>query len=254
MEFEGNCLMINLKYDNDTINNKREIIKKLLIESSINIKTENFDKISDDDLYILFNLYDEIFLQSWFKENFKGKIKFKLSKQLTRAAGSTTTKKNIAEIKMEDIEFLVKLSSNHLINFDKVDRSKYVGGMEVESLLDSLMLVFEHEICHVIEFIVCKKSSCKKKPFKDLIFNLFGQTETTHNLVSANEVNVQKYGLKPGDRVKFQYKGKNVNGFIQRINKRATVMCQDNRGNYIDKFGKRYKRFYATLDSLIKAD
>ena len=244
--------MINIKHDKDTINNKRAIIKESLFLKSININNENFEKISEKDLYILYNLYDEIFLKSWFKENFKGKIIFKLSKQLTRAAGNTTTKKNIAEIASENIEFEVKMSLNHLINFNKIDRSKYEGGVEANSILDSLMLVFEHELCHVIEFLVCKKSSCKKKPFKDLIFNLFGQTETSHKLVSANEVNAQEYGLKPGDKVNFQYNGKSINGFIQRINKRATVMCPDKHGNYIDKLGKKYKKFYATLDCLEK--
>ena len=244
--------MINIKHDKDTINNKRAIIKESLFLKSININNENFEKISEKDLYILYNLYDEIFLKSWFKENFKGKIIFKLSKQLTRAAGNTTTKKNIAEIASENIEFEVKMSLNHLINFNKIDRSKYVGGIEADSILDSLMLVFEHELCHVIEFLVCKKSSCKKKPFKDLIFNLFGQTETSHKLVSANEVNAQEYGLKPGDKVNFQYNGKSINGFIQKINKRATVMCPDKHGNYIDKLGKKYKKFYATLDCLEK--
>lgn len=246
--------MINIKYDLDTIDNKRATIKNLVFANSKNIKSENFDKLSESDLFVLFNLYDEIFLKSWFKENFKGKIIFKLSRQLTRAAGNTKTKRNIAEISPEDIEFEMKVSLNHLMNFNKIDRSKYVGGIEAKSLLESLMLVFEHELCHVIEFLVCKKSSCKKKPFKDLIFNLFGQTETTHKLVSSNEVNAQEFGLKPGDKVKFQYKNKYINGFIHRINKRATVMCPDERGNYIDKAGKKYKKFYTTLECLMKVD
>ncbi len=246
--------MINIKYDIDTINNKRSTIKKLLFEGSKNIKTENFSQIADKDLYILFELYDEIFLKSWFKDNFKGKIIFKLSKQLSRAAGNTRTKKNIADIRPENVEFEVKISLNHLANFNKIDRLKYVGGIEAVSVLDTLMLVFEHELCHVIEFLICFKSSCSKKPFKDLIFNLFGQTETTHKLVSANEVNIQSYGLKPGDRVKFQFNGKIVTGFIQRINKRATVMCQDKQGSYVDKSGRHYKKFYVSLESLTKAD
>jgi len=191
--------MINIKYNTDSIISKRALIKELLFEKSINIKCEDFSQISDNDLYILFNLYDEIFLKSWFKANFKGKISFKLSKQLTRAAGNTTTKRNLEEIKPEDVVFEIKISLNHLINFNKIDRTKYVGGIKANSVLDSLLLVFEHELCHVIEFIVCKKSSCNKKPFKELIFNLFGQTETNHKLVSTNEVTVKEYGIKPGD-------------------------------------------------------
>lgn len=246
--------MINIKYDLCTIDEKREQVKNYLFIKSDNIKTENFSKISEKDLYILFELYDEIFLKDWFKENFKGKIIFKMSRQLTRAAGNTKTKKNISDIKPENIEFEVKVSLNHLNNFNKIDRSKYVGGIEAGSMLDSLMLVFEHELCHVIEFLVSFKSSCNKKPFKDLIYNLFGQSETTHRLVSSVEVNATEYGLKPGDRVKFLYNEKFINGFIQRINKRATVMCPDKRGNYIDKSGQRYKKFYVALECLIKTE
>ncbi len=246
--------MINIKYDLNEIRDKRIHIKMLLFEKSADIKSESFSKISERDLYILFELYDEIFLEGWFKKNFKGKIKFILSRQLKSAAGNTRTKKNTAQIQNENPEFEVKISLNHLSDFDKIDRTKYVGGIEVHSILDSLMLVFEHELCHVIEFIIFKKSSCRKKPFKEMIFNVFGHTETTHKLVGANEINMQKFGLKPGDSVRFQYNGKLINGFIQRINKRATVMSPDKQGNYIDKSGKRYKKFYVPLEGLIKTD
>ncbi len=246
--------MINIKYDINTIENKRSIIKKLMFENSENIKSENFSQISEVDLNILFKLYDEVFLKGWFKDNFKGKIIFKLSKQLSRAAGNTRTKKNISSIKPDEVKFEVKISLNHMAGFNKTDGPKYVGGIEAVSVLDSLMLVFEHELCHVIEFLICFKSSCRKKPFKDLIFNLFGHTETTHKLVNINEVNSQSYGLKPGDSVKFRYNGKIITGFIQRINKKATVMCPDNTGGYVDKAGKRYKKFYAEPDMLIKID
>lgn len=242
----------------DIINNlqetteKRTAIKEALFEKSLNIKSDNFNNISEKDLYILFELYDEIFLNYWFKQNYKGKIKFVLSRQLTRAAGNTRTKKNISQIRNEDMEFEIKISLNHLSNFYKINRSKYVGGIEAHSVLDSLMLVFEHELCHVIEFIVLKKSSCRKKPFKDLINNIFKHTESTHRLVGADEVNAHNYGLKIGDSVKFLHSGKYIQGYIQRINKRATVMNPDMRGNYIDKLGNRYKKFYVPLDSLIK--
>lgn len=244
--------MIGLKYTTDAIYNKRELIKKSLFEKSNFIKTENFTKISDYDLYILFALYDEIFLDWWFKKNFKGKIKFTLSRQLTRAAGNTRTKKNIAVLKPEEVEFEVKISLNHLADFDKVDRIKYVGGIEVNSKLDSLMLVLEHELCHVIEFILCNKSSCSKKPFKDLIYNLFGQTESNHKLTTKKEVIAQEYGLKPGDNVTFEFECKKSKGIISRINKRATVMVLDKKGNYVDTKGNHYKKFYVPLSCLNK--
>ncbi len=244
--------MFNIKYDLNTIDEKRNIIKNKLFEKSANIKQVDFTQISNSDLYLLYNLYDEIFLNSWFAENFKGKITFKFSKQLTRAAGNTTTKKHIEKIKPEEVEFQIKISLNHLFNFDKIDRDKYVGGIQANSKLHSLMLVFEHEICHVIEFLICKKSSCKKEPFKKLIFNLFGQNESTHKLVTSREASFAEYGLVVGNKVTFEFQGKQIIGIINNINKRATVMSQNNKGNYIDRNGQHYIKYYIPLNCLTK--
>ena len=244
--------MFNIKYDLNTINKKREIIKKNLYEQSKNIKSVDFIKISDNDLFILYNLYDEIFLDSWFKNNFKGKIKLTMSRQLSRAAGNTKTKKNIGSLKPEDIEFEIKISVNHLLNFDKIDRSKSVGGIEVKNKLDSLLLLFEHELCHVIEFLIYKASDCNKENFRNLILNLFGQKETTHKLVSTREANYHVYGFLPGDKVKFENDGVEFNGFITKINKHATVMSPSLYGKYVDKTGQHYTKYYIPLSCLIK--
>lgn len=244
--------MIDIKYDLEIIDIKRELVKKKLFEKSKHIKTVDFKEIYNNDLYLLYILYDEIFLQSWFKSNFKGNITFKLSKQLSRSAGNTKTKKNIDELKEDDIEFEIKISANHLLNFDKVDRSKYVGGIEAKSKLDSLMLVFEHELCHVIEFLLYKRSDCSKQDFKDLIFNLFGQHETTHKLVSAKEVDYQKYKLLVGDNVSFNYEGIEIYGIINKINKRAIVMSPSKCGKYVDKKGQHYTKYYVPLNCLAK--
>lgn len=244
--------MFNIKYDLNTINNKRERIKTKLYEQSQNITAIDFTKVADNDLYILYNLYDEFFLDSWFKDNFKGKIKFKMSKQLSRAAGNTKTKKNIGALKPEDIEFEIKISVNHLTNFDKIDRSKFVGGIEVKNKLDSLLLVFEHELCHVIEFLFYKKSDCNKQNFRNLIFNLFGQIEATHKLVSVREANYKEYGFLPGDKVIFNNDSSEFNGIITKINKRATVMSPSLYGKYVDKTGQHYTKYYVPLSCLVK--
>lgn len=244
--------MVNIKYDSNTINAKRDLIKKNLYEQSKNIKSVDFIKISDNDLFILYKLYDEIFLESWFKENFKGKIVFKMSRQLSKAAGNTKTKKNIYMLKPEDVEFEIKISINHLANMDKADRSKFVGGIEVTNKLDSLMLVFEHELCHVIEFLIYKKSNCSKGNFRNLICNLFGQIESTHKLVSNSEANYHEYGIRVGDRVTFEYGGQILHGIINKMNKRAIVMSPSNQGKYVDKSGQHYTKYYIPLSCLAK--
>lgn len=244
--------MINIKYDIDTINNKRNLVKEGLFKRSNNIKNAEFVVASDADIDILYNLYDEIFFNSWFKHNFKGKIKFTLSRQLKRAAGNTKVMKKFEQLRPEDVEFQIKISINHLVNFDKVDRDKHVGGIEVKNKLDSLMLVLEHELCHVIEFLIYKESNCKKERFKNLIYNIFGHNETTHGLVSIKEANYKDYGFLVGDEIKFIYNDILMDGIISRINKRATVMTKNEQGKYIDKKGQRYAKYYVPLNVLIK--
>lgn len=244
--------MVFIKYDLRTINEKRNLVKKIFYERSKSIKTSDFTEMKDSDIFLLYSIYDEIFLESWFKKNFKGKLTFKFSKQLSRSAGNTKTKKNIGELKDEDIEFEIKISVNHLLNFDKIDRNKSVGGIEAKSKLDCLMLVFEHELCHVIEFLLYKKSDCSKQVFKDIIFNLFGQHETTHKLVSVREANFQEYGLLIGDNVSFDYNGVETYGIITKINKRATVMSPNDYGRYVDKKGQHYTKYNVPLSDLSK--
>jgi hypothetical protein len=235
--------MIGLKYDINTINTKRNLVKQRLYEESEHIKSESFVSISEQDILILYELYDEVFLNNWFADNFRGKIKFKLSRQLTRAAGNTRTKRNIGEILPEDIEFEIKISLDYLYNFNEDGRAKYVGGIQVFSRLDSLMLIFEHELCHVIEFIIRKKSSCKKPPFKELVYDLFGQNESTHKLVSIQEINYLKYGFKPGDSVTFSFQGQEINGRINKIVKNAIVISPCKRG---------YKKYSVPLSNLMR--
>lgn len=73
----------------DEIVNKRAEISKLLIQKSANIKNGTISTISTADLKLMFELYDQIFFGSWFKRNFKGKLKFSLSRRMTKSAGLT---------------------------------------------------------------------------------------------------------------------------------------------------------------------
>jgi hypothetical protein len=98
--------------------------------------------------------------------------------------------------------------------------------------LEAFQLVFEHELCHVIEFVFFNTSNCSKKRFKVLSNNIFGHTESYHKLPTNRQIAQQKYGFKIGDKVTFIFKGKTIQGIIFNINKRATVMVEDSNGHY----------------------
>lgn len=244
--------IINIKYEENIIIQKKLRIREQFFTFSNNIKNGNIEVITEKDLKILFGLYGTIFLEDYFKDYFKGSIKFSLSHQMTKSAGITKTPRDIAFISPEKQQFEIKISLDFLFDFYKSTREKSVGGIIANDPLDALMLVLEHEICHVIEFHIFKFSSCKKQQFKTIINNIFGHKESYHKLTTNSELIYKDFGLKQNDKVSFDYEGKILKGIIYRINKRATVMVEDKKGTYKNQFGKSFSKFYVPINSLKK--
>lgn len=242
--------ILSLKFSNNEIADKRETVSRLVLEKSSDIKNKTISTISTSDLKLLFLLYDKIFLNNWFRDNYKGKLKFSLSRQMTKSAGLTRCPKNINTIKPEEVTIEIKIGVDFFFHYDLVEGSKTVGGVITKSSLEALQLVFEHELCHVIEFIIFFKSDCSKERFKRIAGNLFGHTESCHKLPTRREIVDQKFGLRIGDRVSFAIEGKRLDGVIYAINKRATVMVSDKDGIFQDSNGKRYSKYYVPLELL----
>lgn len=242
--------MIKYKYNKETIENKRKEISKEIIKKSVNMKSNRINALSISDIKILFELYDDIFFNNYFKENFKGHFKFSVSKRMTKSAGITLCPKNISRLKQEDVTIEFCIGVNLFISYDLLERDKVVCGIETENSLHALQLVLEHEICHAIEFIYFYKSSCKGKRFKTIANDLFGHTSSYHQLPGNKEIAKGKYGLSIGDKVSFIFEDAKLSGLIYNINKRATVMVKDNTGQYADKEGNRYRKYYIPLNQL----
>lgn len=218
---------------------------------SPNINNGKIKTISVMDLKKMFELYDCIFLNDWFKNNFRGKFIFSLSKRMTKSAGITLCPKNIARIKPEEVNLEIRIGVDFLFQYDLVDGKKTVCGIKTEDSLQALQLVFEHELCHAIEFLLFYKSSCAGKRFKALSFNLFGHNESYHKLPTNKQIASQNLGLRVGDNVTFDFEGKKLKGFIYNITKRATVMVKNTKGQLIDKNGNRYSKYYVPLSKLV---
>jgi hypothetical protein len=241
-----------IKYEEKIIIQKRLHVREQFIISSKNIKNGNIEVISEQDLKLLFYLYDSVFLEYYFKFNFKGIIKLKMSRQMTKSAGITKTPRSIAVIPPEKQQFEIKISLDFLFDYYESMREKSVCGIITNDPLDVLMLVFEHEICHVIEFHVFKYSSCKKERFKTMANNIFKHKESYHKLPTNSELILSKYGIKPNDKVSFEYEGKLFKGIIYRINKRLIVMVEDKKGTFTNKLGKRFTKYYVPIEEIKK--
>jgi hypothetical protein len=235
------------------IEHKRAEITRRLIAVSLNIKDRTITRIAPDDLRILFKLYNEVFFENRFLQNFRGKIRFSLSRRLTRSAGKTLCPKNIGQIRAEDVVIEIRMGVDFFFEYEAVAGMKRVNGLPSRNALEALQLVFEHELCHVIEFINFHSSNCRRERFKNIARNLFGHLESYHQLPTRQQIACEKTGLKIGDPVSFIYGNQRLQGILSKINKRATVMVRDRNGNYVDREGNKYRKFLAPLELLSPA-
>lgn len=236
---------------NNTMQIRREIYN-LMISGSNNINSGVIDKICEDDLRLMFELYDPLFLNDWFKNNFKGQMKFSLSRRMTKSAGMTLYPKKLTKLKPEATITEIRIGVEFLFHFNLLEGSRRVCGIEVSNSLQALQLVFEHELCHAIELIKYGGTSCRGDRFKMMALELFGHTMSHHELPTNREIASSKLGLNIGDTVAFDYYGNLLQGLLYKINKRAIVMVRDDNGSFADKEGKRYSKYYIPLEFLKK--
>jgi hypothetical protein len=234
----------HLKYTPKQIKKKtRKIYRKMLTESK-NFDGGNFKSIGTSDIACLFELYDQYFFDRFFQNHYKNNIFFRLSERLTRSAGRIAYEKQIGR-------YTISLSTTLIFqSFHDVTREVLVNGIVCHDRLEATMHVLEHEIIHLLEWVLFGSSSCSKPRFQNLSYNIFGHTEVTHQLVTQTELAREKFNINVGDRVSFEHDGKTYYGLISRITKRATVMANNPHGEYKDSKGNRYSKYYVPLSSL----
>jgi len=240
-----------LKYSEAEIIRKRNNIRKKFIMKSENVKTGNVQYMSKGDMQLLFQLYDEEFLEDYFKKNIKENLSFSLSTRMTSAAGKTMYSRKVKSPEKVEETYEIRIGIKFFFQYDKVARDKIVSGINTVDALEALQIVFEHELCHLIEFHIYSESSCKKRRFKIMVNNIFAHTEVNHQLPSSKEIISKKYGLVIGQKVCFVSENKKYSGQIYRINKRATVMVNDKKGIYRDGEGNKYSKWYVQFEQLV---
>lgn len=244
--------MINVKYNNKTIQQKRKAVREGLFKNSENIKSGKIKSISHRDLRVLYEFYEEIFFDNWFRDNYKGQIRFDLSRRMTKSAGLTKCPKNVSELEPEQILITICIGVDFFFKYDHLEGSKNVCGIKTTDSLEALQIVFEHEMVHALEFILFHNSNCGKERFKNTVHNLFGHTESHHEIPTNKIIAREKLGINIGDKIEFAFEDKALVGYITNINKRATVMVENPHGIYLDSSGKKYMKYYVPLSCIKK--
>ncbi len=238
--------LLDLTYTLQEIKEKTQTIYNQILIQSDNIDQGNYTSIAISDLRLLFELYDQKFFNDFFAENYEDKIYFRLSRRMTKSAGKIQR-----FIKVDD--FVISLSTTLIFQtFNDIMREIKVNGIICHDRLEATMRVFEHEIIHLIEYVLFDTSSCSKPSFKRFSRNIFGHTDVTHQLITQVEVAHENFNLHVGDIVSFRYEGNVYEGLINRVTKRATVMVKDRKGQFTDSKGNRYVKFYIPLRYLRK--
>jgi hypothetical protein len=231
---------------------KTQSIYEDALRRSISLDAGNFTSISSADLERLFDLYDERFFDGGCRQGLgTAPLSFRLSKRMTQAAGKATrVQLRDRRTKVVRTEYEIAVSTTLLFQtFHDIDRPIVMSGIECHDRLEALQRILEHELVHLIEFLIWQQSSCSAVRFQSVANRFFGHTEHTHQLITPRERAFAKFGVKAGSRVSFRADGQHYVGVVNRITKRATVLVEDSRGiRYTD--GKRYAKFYVPVGQL----
>jgi len=244
--------MIDLKYNEESVRAKRKLIADKLKSESETIKSDRIEVISNYDLRLLYEFYDEIFFDKWFLNNFKGLFRFSLSRRMTKSAGITKCPKNVKQIPDCQIVIEICIGVDFFFKYDYLEGNKNTCGIESQNSLEALQIIFEHELLHALEFLLYHKSDCKKGIFKETAKNMFGHTQSHHQLPTNHEIIAKKYDIKIGDKVRFMFDNTRLTGIVNNINRRATVLVLNPDGKLVDKYGNKYKKYLVPAQYLQK--
>jgi hypothetical protein len=137
-----------------------EVYERLLAESRW-IRDGNFRSIHSGDLETLFDAYDELFFDNLLGSATRAgntPLSFRISKRMTRVGG-TTTKYRHYTTPSRQASYEIAVSSTLLFTtFNEDNRPIIVSGIECKDRIEALQRIFEHELMHLTELVIDRKS------------------------------------------------------------------------------------------------
>ncbi len=235
--------------DAETIASQTAQIHADALRASRYLRTPNFETIHPNDLGLLFAAYDERFFDGQIKRALgTTPLRFGLSKRMTSSGGKTARMVDSSQGRQW---YEISASTTILFGCFTPDdhRPIVTSGITCHDRLAALQRIMEHEIVHLIEMLLWRKTSCSHPRFHSITRRFFGHTLNKHSLVTPKERAFVKFGVRPGMKVRFRFEGVEHTGLVNRISRRATVLVEDPRGTpYSD--GKRYTKFYVPVQML----
>lgn len=244
---------LSTRPDTELIRRHQRQIYENTLRLSRAMDQPNFKRIVTDDLQRMVLMYDQAFFQGQLVRLARREgLTFALSSRMTRNAGKTITRYPVGYQKGSRTarKFEIVLSSSLLFQtFHDVHRPVEVTGIVCHNRLEAMQRITEHEIVHLLEMLVWDDSSCSQGRFQSIANRFFAHTQHQHDLITQKERAVRKFRVRVGSRVSFRFEGKRLQGIVNRITRRATVLVPDAKGEPFND-GQRYRRYYVPLEML----
>lgn len=174
---------------------------------------------------------------------------FRLSGRMTHTGGTTAIR--IAR-KTGQRSYVITLAPRVIHDSFSAVHSATVCGLVCHDMREALLRVMQHEMIHLVEFLVWGGSSCSRPRFRNLVHRCYGHTESKHRMLSPAQRARVVHAIGPGDQVNFEFQGCVLTGQVNRISRRATVLVPDPAGERFSD-GGRYRRYYVPLAILRKS-
>ena len=227
-----------------------------VLTSSKAMETRNFQKIAKQDLEIMAEAYDQQFFQGLCLPLARSYgLSFRLSSRMTRAGGKTTrTIFRGTRARPSRTHYEIALSTSLLFqSFRKPGDTIRVCGHECQDRLTAMQRIVEHEMIHLCEMLAWIQSDCSAGRFQTIARNMFGHTEHRHELITQQERAAKEFNIRAGSRVAFPFEGTVLQGVVNRITRRATILVEDLRGVRYSN-GRRYLKYYVPIHQLRPID
>ncbi len=231
---------------------RSRLIQTTVLQHSRAMADENFSATSVADLRLMSELYDSIYFDSSCIALAKHYgMAFRWSSRMTRAGGKTTRTVRRATIRRAaEIHYEITLSSSLLFQtFQEDSRPIKVCGRLCHHRLEAMQRIVEHEAIHLAEMLVWIDSDCAAGRFQAIANRLFGHTEHRHELVTQRERASKLFDIRVGSRVYFMHDGHPIQGVVNRITRRATVLVESPQGEMYSNH-KRYLKYYIPITAL----
>lgn len=224
----------------DAITAQRAEIYHALAQHYPNFLQNKKNVLPETFLKNLLRAYDRAFLQSTIR-TLLPHLCVTASKRMTSCAGKFIVMTRKAEV----LRCEIRMSTDFL--FRLKDGPFSLNGLQAQDALEAFLLVFEHELCHALLYALSGTPQGHTAAFRALTHGLFGHTAIRHALPTRTLEVYRACGLRVGDAVSFSREDKVYSGFVSHIGKRISVMVKSPNGDYADRRGIRYDKYYVPL-------